>query len=372
MYNLKIITDILENIAPKELAYNWDNVGVQVGSINSSINKILICLDINEKVMEEAIKEKVQLVISHHPLIFSPIKNVTTESYTGNIITQAIKNDINIYIAHTNIDCAKDGLNTYIANLLGLNNLEILDPIKNQSYYKVAVFVPETYEEIVGNALSNSGAGHIGNYSHCSFRSTGEGTFMPLGGADPFIGKKDKLEKVKEVKIETIVPEKYLQKAIESMIDAHPYEEVAYDVYKLNNIEMPSEGIGRVGTLEDTIKLKKYITSIKEIFNTSHIKVIGELDADIKKVAIVNGSGADYISKAAGLKCDLLITGDIRYHDAQKAEELNLNVIDIGHYESELFFKDLLYNYLNKEFKKKNIDIEIINTKTDGNPFNIV
>ncbi|MDR5658002.1 Nif3-like dinuclear metal center hexameric protein [Serpentinicella sp. ANB-PHB4] len=369
MVTVKEITDIIEQLAPKKLAFNWDNVGLQVGSNGDEINKVLLCLDVNDEVINEAIEEEVQLIVAHHPLIFLPLKNILEEDYKGNIIHKAIKHNINIYIAHTNIDAAEKGLNAYIANKIRLNNLQVLDPISTQTYYKIVVFVPEEYEEKVANALSKVGAGHIGNYDHCTFRSRGQGTFRPLEGTNPFIGEKGEIVKTDEVKIETIVPKSYLSISIKQMIDAHPYEEVAYDIYKLENEEEIRNGIGRVGKLNEAVRFEELIHNLKETFSLNKCKAVGDLEDFIEKIAIVNGSGADYIKLASQKGCDLLVTGDIKYHDAQLAAELKLNLLDIGHYESEVYFKDLLFNYLEKEFIKKDINVNLLKTKTKNNPF---
>lgn len=372
MSTVKVITAMIEGLAPKNLAFNWDNVGLQVGSENSEVKEILLCLDVNEETIDEAIEKGVQLIVAHHPLIFSPMKTITKEDYKGKIIFKAIEHNINIYVAHTNIDGAEKGLNTYVANRLNLKNIEVLDPLDEEGYYKIVVFVPEGHVEPVAEALAGAGAGHIGNYSHCSFRSKGEGTFMPLEGTNPFIGEVKKIEKAKEIKLETIIDKRNLTRSIQALIEAHPYEEVAYDVYKLYNSKKPRLGIGRVGILDEPILFKDYIAEIKKVFNIATLKTTGNLEERIEKIAIVNGSGADYISRAKANSCDVLITGDVKYHDAQKAEELGLKLIDVGHYESEVFFMDLLNKYLTDEFIKENIHIEIINSEIDGNPFTII
>ncbi|QUH26836.1 Nif3-like dinuclear metal center hexameric protein [Serpentinicella alkaliphila] len=372
MSRVRIVTDMIEKLSPKNIAFSWDNVGLQVGSPEAIVGKILICLDVNEKVIDEAINKGVQLIICHHPLIFKPLKNITNESYRGSLIIKAIQNNINIYTAHTNIDGAENGLNAYIGSMFNLKNPSILDPIVDGSIYKVTVFVPKGYEEAVSNEMANVGAGHIGNYSHCTFRTSGEGTFMALEDTNPFIGKKNELAKVEETKIETVVHEKYLRNVLDAMIKAHPYEEVAYDVYKLENPLKPTVGIGRVGILESPLLFKAIIENVKKSFEISHLKVVGNLNGIIKKIAIVNGSGSEYISRAAKLGCDLLITGDVKYHDAQLAEELNINLIDLGHYESEILFNNLIEKYLNQQFIKENINIEIIKSEVNGNPFTVV
>ncbi|SNS26032.1 dinuclear metal center protein, YbgI/SA1388 family [Anaerovirgula multivorans] len=368
---LKSILKIIETLAPKHYAMKWDNVGLQIGSENDDIEKVMICLDITEEVLEEAINHDVNLIIAHHPMIFSPLKSVSKEDVKGKLVYKVIQHNINIYAAHTNVDIAPEGLNDFVANRIGLKNIEVLDIIEREKLYKVVVFVPEEYEEKVADALAQGGAGHIGNYSHCSFRSSGMGTFKPLEGTNPFIGEKGKIEKVQETRLETIVALNDLNKVVSTMLQAHPYEEVAYDIIPLEN-SGEKRGIGRVGDLEASKILNEIVVDIKSIFNTKRIRVVGDLQHKIKKIAIVNGSGADYIELAKNKGCDCLITGDVKYHDAQTALELGIAVIDAGHFETEIFFADLIADYLQREFKNKKMNIEIMKSHTKINPFKIL
>ncbi len=365
---VKDIINIMEELAPKKAAMSWDSVGLQVGSQEDEVKKIIVCLDITEKVMEEAIEKNVDLIISHHPFLFKPVKNILKEDSKGRIIYQAIKNNISIYCAHTNIDVVTGGLNHQLAMKLGLKNLQILHVTDQQQYVKLVVFVPEGHEEEVANALATTGAGHIGNYSHCSFRGDGTGTFKPLEGCNPFIGSKGVLEKVKEVRLETIVKKENLNNSIASMIKAHPYEEVAYDIYPLNNTE-PTAGIGRIGYLENPLKINLFIDEIKAILGIDKLKFTGDVNALVEKVAVVNGSGADLIVDAIKNKCDCLITGDVKYHEAQMALEHGLNVIDAGHFETEIFFVDWITEYLSKICNEKELLVEVIPSETYINPF---
>lgn len=368
---LKNILGIIETLAPKHYAMKWDNVGLQIGSENDDIEKVMICLDITEEVLEEAIGHGIDLIIAHHPMIFSPLKSVSKEDMKGKLIYKAIQHNVNIYAAHTNVDIAPEGLNDVVANRIGLKNVEILDILEREKLYKIVVFVPEEYEEKVADALAQGGAGHIGNYSHCSFRNSGMGTFKPLEGTNPFIGEKGKIEKVQETRLETIVSLNNLNKVISSMLQAHPYEEVAYDIIPLEN-SGDQRGIGRMGDIEEPKILNEIVVDMKSIFNLKRVKVVGDLQDKIKKIAIVNGSGADYIELAKNKHCDCLITGDVKYHDAQRALELGIAVIDAGHFETEIFFVDLIAAYLKREFKNKKMNIEIIKSDTKINPFKVL
>lgn len=365
------IIRIIEEFAPINYAYQWDNVGLQIGSRKDEIQRILTTLEVTEAVLDEAIENNVQMIITHHPMIFSPLKKIIKEDLKGRLVYKAIQNNIAIYAAHTNMDIAPGGLNDYIVGLLNLKNIEILDMTEKESYYKLAVFIPVGYEEKVGEAISRAGAGHIGNYSHCTFRTNGTGTFKPLEGTNPFIGSKGEFEKVEEIKLETIVPEKILNSVLSEMLKAHPYEEVAYDLYPLAN-EGNAIGIGRVGKLDQARKLSDLVEMIKDKMNIGSVRIAGNLNDLIEKVAVVNGSGAEYVNLAIRQGCQCIITGDVKYHDAQDAISQGINVIDIGHYDSEKFFAQLLADYLAHKIKEKGLKVDVMASKLDINPFQVV
>ncbi|NLM04268.1 MAG: Nif3-like dinuclear metal center hexameric protein [Clostridiales bacterium] len=368
---VKDITSLMEKLAPREYAMEWDNVGLQIGSYEKEVKKIIISLDITKEVLEEAIEQDIDLIISHHPIIFSPLKSIVKEDYKGNLIHKAISNNISIYATHTNMDIAIGGLNDFVAKKIGLENISILDITNKEKLYKIVVFIPIGYEEKVADALALAGAGHIGNYSHCSFRNSGTGTFKALEGTNPFIGEQGKLEKVDEMRLETIVTEQNLNMAINNMIKAHPYEEVAYDIFPLHQ-EGEGIGIGRFGKLKTPQKIEDLIDKLKFIFNLKQIRYVKANDDEIENTAIVNGSGAGYIKLAKKQNCQCLITGDVKYHDAQIAKELGISVIDAGHFETEIFFIQLVEEYLKEAFEKNNIDVDIMVSNTKTNPFKIL
>lgn len=253
---------LMEQWAPKSLAYDWDNVGLQIGSLNKPVKKIMVTLDVLESVVDEAINNKVDLIIAHHPLLFKSIKQVNTDTPQGRIIQKLILHNISVYASHTNLDVAHGGVNDILCELLNIKPLNALIETDTGRLHKISVFVPESYVNDVRDALSESGAGHIGNYSHCTFQTEGQGTFKPLDGTNPFIGTHDKVELVDEVKIETIVQEEKLQHTINAIIKAHPYEEVAYDIYPLGN-QGKRYGIGRIGTLNNAQKLEDLCEQVK-------------------------------------------------------------------------------------------------------------
>ncbi|MCX7904104.1 MAG: Nif3-like dinuclear metal center hexameric protein [Caloramator sp.] len=361
----KNIIDYLEKIFPPSLAEEYDNVGLLIGDKEKNVKKILFSLDVTKETLDEAVKLGCDMIISHHPLIFTPLKKIRTDDYIGNVIIKAVKNDINIYAAHTNFDNAEEGLNDFLAKLLELDNIETLSAHKETRLYKLVVFVPKTHADVVRNVILTEGAGHIGNYSYCSFNVEGEGTFMPLEGSNPFIGEKNKIEFVEEIRIETIVKEKDLKRVIASMIKAHPYEEVAYDVYPLQN--SIKHGTGRVGNLKGELGFKEFIDIIKKKFNVDNVRIVGDLDKKVKRVGIVGGSGSSFIKDAVNKGCDVLITGDMKHHDAILAYELGLNIIDVGHYVSEYIAVPYLLDLVKKSF-----DVECILTESNKNPFTVL
>lgn len=363
---LKTLIKQIESKYPLNLAYDWDNVGLLVGDFDLEVKKVMVSLEANESVIEEAINNNVDLIITHHPFIFKKMNKINTYDLKGKLIHKLIKNDVAIYSMHTNFDIASDGLNDYFMEKIGLENSKILDVTNSEVLYKLAVYVPNSHVETVKSALGASEAGHIGNYSHCSFNSEGIGNFKPLDGSNPFIGSEGVIESVNEVKIETIVPQRILGGVISKMISAHPYEEVVYDLYKLEN-KGNSVGLGRVSKLSESTTLEKLSNLIKEKLDMKHIRIVGNLDTSINKVAVVTGSGADMVKKAGRQGAQVLITGDVKYHDAQDALDMGMCIIDCGHFETEDIFKDVMKRFLD------NIEeINVIKSEIYLNPFTII
>lgn len=356
----------IENKYPLSFAYDWDNVGLIVGDFDNEIKKILVSLEANEKVIEEAIEKNVDLIVTHHPFIFRKMNKINTKDLKGKLIHKLIKNDIALYSMHTNFDIAFDGLNDYFMEIMGFENCKVLDVTNSEVLYKLAVYIPMTHEKIVREALGEIGAGYIGNYSNCTFNSLGIGTFKPEEKSNPFIGEMGKIEEVKEVKIETVVSSSILQKTISKMIEVHPYEEVAYDVYKLENKGV-SVGLGRYCIIHNEMDLESLCEKIKLKLDMDYIRVVGELNRKIKKVAVVTGAGADMINLAKSKNCDVIITGDVKYHEAQDALDMNMCIVDCGHFHTENIFKDVMKRFLDT-FKS----VEVINSEINLNPFKII
>ncbi|SHG96400.1 Nif3-like dinuclear metal center hexameric protein [Tepidibacter thalassicus] len=361
---VKDIIKIFEAKYPKHLAYNWDNVGLIIGDINSKVKKILVTLEATTEVVNEAVEKDIDLIITHHPFLFKGLKSINKNTPKGNSIYKLIQDNISLYSAHTNFDIAYDGLNDAIANVLDLEDVKILDKTYTESLYKIVVYTPVSHEESVRNAMAKAGAGHIGNYSCCTFNTKGIGTFMPLENTNPYIGRKGGLETVEEIKIETICKNRNLNNVINEMLKVHPYEEVAYDIYKLKN-EGQEYGIGRVGLIKENMTLGVFSQIVKEKLNLKDLRFVGDPNKEIKKVAIVSGSGSEFIIKAYNKGADVLITGDVKYHDAQDAVEMGMAVIDAGHFGSENIFSDVVVEYLKKELK----NVYVIKSGIYINPF---
>ena len=363
------LNDLIKQIEkkyPLSLAYDWDNVGLLVGDFESEIKKVLVTLEANENVIDEAIENNVDLIVTHHPFIFKKINKINTKDLKGRLIHKLIKNDIALYSMHTNFDIAFDGLNDYFMEIMGFKNTKILDVTNSQTLYKLAVYVPKTHELVLRDALGEAGAGYIGNYSHCTFNTPGIGTFKPDENTNPFIGTVGEIEEVEEVKIETIVPQSILQKTIDKMIKVHPYEEVAYDIYKLEN-KGESVGLGRYASLDVQTNLQALCEKIKLKLNMNHIRVVGDLNTKIKKVAVVTGAGSDMVRLAKSKNCDVIITGDVKYHEAQDALDMGMTIVDCGHFDTEDIFKDVM-----KRFLDSIEGIEIIRSEINLNPFIII
>ncbi|MBN2776702.1 MAG: Nif3-like dinuclear metal center hexameric protein [Bacteroidales bacterium] len=358
---VKEIISALEEFAPPQLQEDYDNTGLNIGNPEDEIKGILLCIDIIPEVIDEAIENACNLIISHHPLIFGKIKKITGSNYVEKSIIKAIKNDISIYCGHTSFDSVEKGVSYKICEKLGLKNLSILAP-KQNILKKIAVFVPKDHAKNVREAMTNAGAGSIGNYDSCSFNTLGEGSFRANLSANPFVGNIGEIHFESEVKIEMIFPE-YLQSSIvSSIIAAHPYEEVAYDIYKLENSYLKA-GLGMIGHTESELDESEILSILKSRFELTNIRHGNFTGRKINKIAVCGGSGASFINHAIRAGAQVFISGDIKYHDYFLAENKIL-IIDIGHFESEQYTKEIFYDII----KKKNPNFAVQFSKINTNP----
>jgi dinuclear metal center YbgI/SA1388 family protein len=340
---IKELLDILDKIAPFSLQESYDNSGIQFADLDATIAKILLSLDVTQEILEETIENKANIIITHHPIIFSALKQITNKN--NPLLFKAIINKINLLAMHTNFDLAENGLNDYVGNLLKIKKIT---PIQRslEKIFKFTVYVPTPYSDRVRQVLFDAGAGKIGNYTETSFNINGKGTFKPMEGTHPFIGKKGEREEVEEIKIETIVPERHLEAVIQAMKNAHPYEEPAYDVYEL--LTEPSSGIALLGEMEDKPELMEFSRWVKDKLKAKYVRLIKSNNRNIKKVVLCTGGGSSLLEQVYHQDADLYITGDITYHSALRAKELGLNILEIEHYDTEKFFVEALYNQLIK------------------------
>jgi dinuclear metal center YbgI/SA1388 family protein len=361
------IIQLFEQFSPKKYAMEGDKIGLQLGTLNKTVENVMIALDVVEDVVDEAIEKNVQLIIAHHPFIFRPLASIQTDQTVGRIVEKLMKHDIALYSAHTNLDVTKGGVNDMLADALKLQNTDVLVPTMEIGLKKLVVFVPNEHADMLRKVLGDAGAGHIGNYSHCSFSNEGTGRFLPQEGTNPYIGSKGILEAVPETKIETIISEDIEKKVITAMLKAHPYEEPAYDIYPLD-LKGEVLGLGRVGYLEEEMTLQQFANYVKSKLNAKGVRVTGKLDQPVKKVAILGGDGNKYYHYAIRKGADVYITGDLYYHTAHDCLMNGLNVVDPGHY-IESIMKEKTAEILKTMFSEKKWDVQVFPSIVDTDPF---
>lgn len=360
-WKMKVLDIIryLESEVSLSLQEEYDNSGLIYGLPEKETEKALICVDVTEEVLSEAIHVGADLIISHHPLVFSGIRKLSGKSFVERILIEAIKQDIAIYSMHTNLDNVEEGVNAYLAKAIGVRDYSILAPRKGM-LRKLVTFCPKDHAEKVRNALFNAGAGHIGDYDSCSYISEGIGSFRAGEETDPFVGEKGKIHFENEVRIETIYPVYKEQNIIAALKAAHPYEEVAYDLYPLENT-FGKTGAGMTGFLENEMEERDFLEFLKERLGLKIVRHSRFLGRPVQKVAFCGGSGSFLIKNAIASGADAFITGDLKYHQFFDADN-KIILIDIGHYESERFTKDLIFDLIKKKFPKFAVHISEINT----------
>lgn len=356
---IKEVVSALEMTAPLPLQDSFDNAGLQVGLTDAEVDGALLCLDVTEDVVEEAITRGCNLIVAHHPLMFKPPKSITGRTYVERCLMKAIKNDIAIYAAHTNLDNAKGGVSFEMAKRMGLENVRILSP-REESLVKLVTFVPTAQADQVRSALFEAGCGCVGNYDACSYNLEGQGTFRAGENTHPYCGEIGALHYEPEVRIETILPT-YLQgKAVRALIAAHPYEEPAYDLYPLRNT-WPQAGAGVIGELPQPLTEAQYLTMVRQTFKAGCVRHNPLTGRQIRTVAICGGAGGSFLTNAIGARADAFLTGEIRYHDYFGRDIL---LTEIGHYESERYTIDLLRDILARSLP----NLRLETTTVDTNP----
>jgi dinuclear metal center YbgI/SA1388 family protein len=361
--HIREIINHIESIAPVSYQETYDNSGLLIGDSAIEATGAIFTLDVTEAVVDEAIAAGLNLIIAHHPLIFKPLKRLNNRNDQDRCIIKAIKNDIAIYAVHTNLDNAPKGVNAMICSKLGLKKTKILQPMGDM-LRKLTVFVPDEHAEKVRQSMFDAGAGRIGKYDQCSFNLQGDGTFRASVDANPYIGEKGSLHTEPETRIEVVCEAHNLSEIVKSMINSHPYEEVAYDVYPLLNKNQYA-GSGMIGELEVPMDEKAFLLMVKETFGTGVLKYSPLIGKKIEKVSVCGGSGNFLISQAMASGADVFITGELKYHDYFLAENRIL-LVEAGHYETEQFTKELLYQIVKEKFTTFATRISAIST----NPVN--
>lgn len=357
---IKDLLEILDRIAPFALAESWDNVGLQIGSRGDNVGKILVALEVTADVIEEAERQGASVIVAHHPLIFSSLKSIDATRPVDRLVCRLIRSRIALIASHTNLDSTADGTNGEMADRLGLINRRFLRPLPDPaSQVKYTVFVPTSHVDAVIDAVHGAGAGVIGEYSHCTFRSPGTGTYKPLEGANPYAGSVGKLEHASdEVRLETVCPRHRLDALVAAVRDAHPYEEAAFDVYPLVETGAPKYGLGLIGELESTMTLNELREKCAEVFSAPHPGVVGGGDKKIATVAVCSGSGGEVVKSLHRGKADVLVTGEMNHHACAEAEAKGLGAILVGHFESEVIVAPRLTRLLEEEAAKLDVRLE--------------
>ncbi len=355
--------------APKDIAWERDNIGLQVGNRKAPVSRILVCLDCTIPVVREAVRMKANLIISHHPLLFRPPRSITPENEAGATIQELIRNGINLYSAHTNLDFTKDGTSFALADMIGLEKVDFLHKTYKLQR-KIVTFVPEQDVSRVRNAMAEAGAGVIGNYRYCSFSSKGSGSFKGSELSQPAVGTKNTLEIVPEIRLEVIADQRSVPSALAALKATHPYEEPAFDVYPLENIHQ-EYGIGIIGTLPRPVTAQAFLRRVKRGLKAKALRHTPPASARIQRVAACGGSGAELIDVAIASGADAFVTADVKYHDFHHAAGRIL-LIDAGHYETENPVVSTVVRFLKQEMKRRGSTVPVSATRVSTNPIHYI
>jgi len=361
------IVGIINKFAPFASAEDWDNVGLQVGDPAASAGRVMVALDPGREAIEAAIAQSCRLLVTHHPFLFAPLKKISLADPAGQLIALTIKHDLAVISLHTNLDVATGGVNDLLAGLLGVTSCAPLKSADQEELVKLAVFVPQGSEAPVLEALFRF-SGAVGNYRDCSFRSPGIGTFTPLMGAKPFIGEPGKREAVEENRVEVLLRREDLTAAVQALHKAHPYEEPAFDIYPLLN-RGKATGLGRVGILGEGTTLAAFAAFARERLGAPGLRYVGPAGRTVRKVALCGGSGASLLRDAWRHGADLLVTGDVKYHEAPEAETLGVALLDAGHFATEFPMVRGVAAILRKELADRKFDAEILECSGEKEPF---
>lgn len=364
------IVGIINKIAPVALAETWDNPGLQIGDPAAEVTRIMVALDPAPDVIESALSASCQLLVTHHPLIFKPLKSISTSNPLGSAIHKAIKGGLSVVAMHTNYDVASGGLNDLLADKIGLSSVMPLKITTTSEVIKLVVYVPVDHLEQVRSELFPFAALQ-GKYRDCSFTAGGTGTFTPLEGSEPFVGRVGVLAEVREERLELLIGRSLLPKAVKALLAVHPYEEPAFDVYPLLN-EGEKLGLGRIGSIPKPLSLVEYAGHLRKILSAPTLRYVGGPETKISKVALCSGSGASLLRDAVRAGADVLVTGDVKYHEARDAEDLGVAVIDAGHFPTEIIMVHEIAERLGSALVAAGYKgCQVIESRAETDPFQI-
>jgi len=359
----------IEEWIPPATAWKGDNTGIQIGRTDATVTNILLALDVTLEAAKEAVERRANLIVTHHPLLFHPLRSLTQKSRAGEIALYLAERKINLYAAHTNLDHVQGGVSFAMASILGLKNVRMLTHLK-ASILKVVVFVPEKYVEKVAGAMHRAGGGTFTKYEECSFRSEGIGTFKGTRGSHPFVGSAGVLEKTRETKLEMIVEVGNMREVVPAMIKAHPYEEVAYDLIPLHNDDQ-EHGLGAIGEFPETLSQGKFLSRTKRTLGVPLLRYTGKAARGIRRVAVCGGAGIEAMEEAVRQQADAFITADVKYHSFQDAER-DIVLVDAGHYETERHVLPTLAARIKSIVRAHHASSKVLITRKNTNPVSYI
>lgn len=362
------IIEIMEEFAAPAWALPGDNSGLQWGDPDHSVMAVMLALDFSEKVLEQALAVGANFVFTHHPFLYTPMTKLDLRDRRAALMVRALQQGVALYSAHTNLDVAPCGVSHALGKVLGLEDMSLLHPTSEENLEKLVVFIPEGFEDRVRDAVAAAGAGWIGNYSHCTYQLLGTGTFLPREGSNPYIGMQGVVEKVREYRLETILPAKRRDAVLEAMRQAHPYEEVAYDLYPLS-LAGERMGLGQVGNLPEPVTLQELACRCREVLQPCSLRMLGKGDRRVRRVAVLGGSGAAYIAAAVRQGADVFVSGDIRYHDAQQACNAGISLLDAGHAATERPVMPVVAAFLQEKLQQAGYQTEVMMGQEEDIPW---
>jgi dinuclear metal center YbgI/SA1388 family protein len=367
---VKDILACLDAAYPFSWALPEDRVGLQIGDPEVKVTRVLVALEATQAVVAEAAAQKAQLLLTHHPLLYQPAYDIREDRPAGKLLAAAVRAGVAVVSCHTNLDLAPQGLNEHLAHQLGLKDLEILAPVSQDAWLKLTVFVPVGYEDQVRAALSDDRVGVIGRYADCSFAARGQGTFRPLTGAQPFRGEITALSRAEESRLEVLVPESLVAPTLARLQTAHPYEEVAYDLYPLANQGL-TLGFGRVGRWPLSLPWGEVVPRVKDVFAVAGVRVWGRPPNAVSRVAVCGGSGGDLIGQAYAKGAQVYVTGEVRHHQAVPGPEEDFAIIEVGHFASEVAFMPAWAAQVGQLLQQRQLEVEVRLTASETAPFQI-